>query len=227
MYEETKAANQPRILVIRSLPRNVYADRGCLLEVTGVNELESIDTDMSLRVESADGKQILSKKLESNWETGVSQLYSERLETQTLSGKYIVRIVASAKDGSIVAQNSRNFHIFSDRESADISQPIALLDGDGVLTRHLRAKYILFTDFSAQTLRQTPVFVGRGVLDNPDERERREDLVRHIAGGGTVVYLTDTVRHLQQGTAPRTSEDQASYSFPAQGALDLYPAYRS
>jgi hypothetical protein len=39
VYEGTKQANQPRIISIRMFPRNVYAERGTKVEITGVNEL--------------------------------------------------------------------------------------------------------------------------------------------------------------------------------------------
>jgi hypothetical protein len=41
-FEATKDANQPRILSIRTLPRNVYADEGMELEVIGINDLETL-----------------------------------------------------------------------------------------------------------------------------------------------------------------------------------------
>ena len=33
-YEATKAANQPRIISIRMLPRNIYAEQGTKIEIT-------------------------------------------------------------------------------------------------------------------------------------------------------------------------------------------------
>ena len=54
-YEATKAANQPRIVSIRTLPRNVYAEKGMNLKITGINDLDAIDGQLLIAMETRKG----------------------------------------------------------------------------------------------------------------------------------------------------------------------------
>ena len=57
-YEATRAANQPRILSIRVRPRNVYAERGTDIEITGVNDLETVGGTLKVEIVGQDENQI-------------------------------------------------------------------------------------------------------------------------------------------------------------------------
>ena len=88
-YEGTKAASQPRILSIRVHPRNVYAERGTKIEITGVNELVAISGNLKVEVAAAgDGKIVFTKTIKVNLGSGITPLFSEPFDTKALKGTY-------------------------------------------------------------------------------------------------------------------------------------------
>ncbi|MGW8180337.1 MAG: hypothetical protein ACWGQW_16495, partial [bacterium] len=58
-YEATKSANQPRIMPIRVIPRNVYAERGAELEIIGVSDLLTLKGALKIEIVSMDGRVVL------------------------------------------------------------------------------------------------------------------------------------------------------------------------
>jgi beta-galactosidase len=188
-YEATREANQPRILAIRVIPRNVYAERGATLEITGVNDLAAVDGELRVEVTGADGKSAFSNVLSTGMDAGIRQILSEKLDTRTLSGTFTVKAQVVADDGAVIAANTYEFDIFSGQQLSSPKNRIAVLDPNNSLKPFLDASAINYVEFDRTTALSTPVFVSRTVADTPEQKARFADLVSFVERGGAAVYL--------------------------------------
>ncbi len=171
-YEGTKAANQPRIVSIRVRPRNVYAERGTRIEITGVNDLGSASGSLSVEVIDGDGQIVFAKSTQIDLGSGITPLFGEPIDTSTLSGTYTVKAQVSADDGSPITENAYSFDVFSSSQLAVPEKRIAVLDPSNSLKPFLNEAGIVLEDFHAQSDRSLPVFVSRTVANTPAERKR-------------------------------------------------------
>jgi hypothetical protein len=213
-YEATKAANQPRILAVRMFPRNVYAGKGSRLEITGINELEAMDATLTVQVVAEDGTTVLGKEIDARWNEGVSRLLDQEIDTGALRGSYRVKVRVSA-NGSVVAENTYDFDVFSDEDLAVPAATIAVLDPNGPLARFLRNAGVAATVFDASTPRATPAFVSGNSSGNSAE------LLKFISQGGTAVYIQGVATSLKQqesAALPFTAQVE-----PAQGLWTCIP----
>ena len=98
-YEGTKAANQPRIVVIRMKPRNVYANHGTKIEIIGVNEMDPVNGMMKIGIVSNEGQVIYSQVTEVTMASGIRRLYQESVSTDALDGSYKVKVEITDSSG--------------------------------------------------------------------------------------------------------------------------------
>lgn len=221
-YEATKAANQPRILVIRMSPRNVYASRGSNLQVMGVNELEPLNSILSVRITSQSGETVFSDDIRTNWSKGVSTLFAQRLDTQTLRGRYTITATVSAEEGSIVTENSGAFDVFAEKDLAPPKTKIAVLDLDGRLTRFLKQQGVDAIDFTAATPRSIPVFVTRVTARTQAEQQRFADLMQFIEAGGTAVYIQGVGQYYQRESSNQVQSPTVPFAASVEAARGLW-----
>jgi hypothetical protein len=217
-YEGTKAANQPRILPIRVSPRNIYAEKGGLLEITGVNELEALNAVLSVQVVREDGKVVFSEEVDADWVSGVSRLFKKRLETGAWRGTHTVKARMASKNGSVLAENAYGFDVFAEEDLTLPPSEVAVLDLTGSLTPFLKQSGIEYREFDASTSRSTPVFVTSVKPGRPADEKRFRDLLEFVKGGGTAAYIRGAGTGFQQGGSDRV----ASPAFPF--SADLHPA---
>ncbi len=205
-YEATQAANQPRILSIRVRPRNVYAERGTQIEITGVNDTRAVAGNLELEIVAADGGVVFAKTVKADMMTGIRQLFCERIDTNTLQGPYAVRAQIIGDDGAVLAGNEYSFDVFATEQLVIPKNPIAVLDPNHSLRPFLERAGIAFVEFDGKTDRSIPVFVSRTEAHTPAQRELFADLVEFIKAGGTAVYL--------QGGGPRVSWGRSGEASP-------------
>jgi hypothetical protein len=225
-YEATKAANQPRILPIRLFPRNVYAGKGASLEVIGVNELERVSGILSVRIEQSDGKVVFSKELSIDWSPTVSQLLREKLETISWRGAYTVKTRATSLDGSLLAQNSFGFNVFSVEDLRVPPGRVGILDATGSLTPFLEQAGIEYVEFDASTPRSIPVFVTGVQTGNGAAEGSLSDLTRFVEEGGTAVYIEGIGANFPPGDSDRAASPGLPFPavvHPAQGLWTCIP----
>ena len=189
VYEGTKAANQARITPIRVWPRNVYAEQGAKIEITGVNELDSVRGELEAEVIAEDGTVVLSKTMKTETVNGIALLFEHRLDTGRLRGTYTVKARLVAKDGVAVAFNEYDFDVFTSEQLIVPDQRIAVHDPWNDLKPFLQKKGIGFEIFDAETDTKLPVFVSRTKANTKKEQELFSDLAAFAKDGGTVVYL--------------------------------------
>ncbi len=225
-YEATKAANQPRIIAIRMLPRNIYASRGGDLKLSGINDLDELDVTLSVRIVSQSGQTILDKAIDHRWKPGVSNLFEQGLDTKALSGGYTIMASAAAADGTVVTENTYDFDVFAEQDLALPAAQIAVLDLDGPFTRFLEQRGVDVVEFDASTRQSIPVFVTRATANSATEQQRFDELMRFIEAGGTAVYirgvgqnkLGDDPNQVQSPTVPFAARVE-----PAQGLWTCIP----
>ena len=206
VYEGTKAANQPRIISIRVRPRNVYAERGTKIEITGVNEMDAIKGNLKVEVAAGDGRVVFTRTIKADMISGISELFSERFDTKSLKGRYAVKAEITADDGSPITDNEYSFDIFSAEQRAVPERRIAVLDPSNSLKPFLRDEGIAFEEFNAMTERFLPVFVSRTEAKTPEQEKRFGELAAFIKAGGTAVYL--------QGGGPKVRWGRADNASP-------------
>ena len=194
-YQGTQAASQPRIISIRIHPRNVYAERGARMEITGVNELAETLGKLTVEVVAADGEIVYTKTAPVTMACGITPLYEDKLDTKSLDGSYTLRATVTSADGLQSAAGDYNFDVFSASRLAVPAQRIAVLDPSDTLKPFLRRVKIPYTVFDAKTTGDLPVFVSRTEARTPEERQLFKRLAGFIRTGGTAVYL--------QGGGPR------------------------
>jgi len=188
-YEGTKAASQSRILSIRVRPRNVYAERGTKIEITGVNELDAISGNLKVEVAAGDGGIVFTKTIKAKMGSGITPLFSEPFDTKALRGTHTVKALVTADDGSPISGNVYSFDVFSAKQLAVPGKRIAVLDASDSLKPFLRQAGIAFVEFDAKTDRSLPVFVSRTEAKTPEQRKLFTELAAFIKAGGTAVYL--------------------------------------
>jgi hypothetical protein len=202
-YEATKAANQPRILPIRVLPRNVYAERGARLEITGVNDSEALNGELSIEIVSAEGQEVFSRTLNATFVKGVSSLFSEEIRTESLQGAYTVKAKFTSPEGSVAGENSYDFDVFPATQLVRPEEKIAILDPEDSLKPFLRKAGIEFVEFDGIEDLALPVFVTRVSTDGAESEESSVQLQTFIKNGGTVVYLEGAGGFIRGGSSDR------------------------
>ncbi len=188
-YEGTKAANQPRIIAIRMYPRNVYAERGTKIEITGVNESDAIEGKLRIEVADGDGQIVFTKTIAADMKSGITPLFNEKFDTKALGGTYTVRAEITAYDGSPVAYNEYRFDVFAAGQLAVPRTRIAVLDPSNSLKPFLKQVGVAFEEFDAETDSSLPVFVSRTAANTPAQKKLFVELTEFVTTGGTAVYL--------------------------------------
>ncbi|MCG8309050.1 MAG: hypothetical protein MI975_16780 [Cytophagales bacterium] len=212
-YEATKAANQPRILSIRTFPRNVYAVKGTTVEITGINEQIPVASSLSIEILSEDGNVVLSKTVDRHWESGISKLLKFDLNTRSFDGTYSVKAKIESKNNRVLAENIFDFDVFTDRELNIPGATVTVLDDRGPFAGYLGSMGIKVEGFSEKTKRSAPVFVA-GI------KEGAEALFDFIRKGGTAVYIHGAQKDLaiDNGVFPFSAEVH-----PAKGLWTCIP----
>lgn len=212
VYEGTKAANQPRIVVIRMHPRNVYADQGTEIEITGVNELDGINGTLKLEIVSPGNRTVFTKEIGINMSSGITQLFSKKFDTSSLEGTCAVKAWITSND-SPIAYNEYSFDVFSADQLAVPGNRISVLDPSNTLKPFLKKKGMLFEEFSPATDQSLPVFVSRTHAVTKGQEACFGRLAEFIKLGGTAVYFQAGGTYVNWGTP-----DKASRLLP----LELY-----
>ncbi|MCP3928772.1 MAG: hypothetical protein GY705_06690 [Bacteroidetes bacterium] len=219
-YEATKDANQPRILSVRMIPRNVYAEKGANLEIIGINELEKTNANLVIEIVDKKGKSVYKKTLMANWKQGISSLFQSGLSTKRWKGNYELKVRMKAADGSTITENSYAFDVFTSKDLRMPKAKLALLDLDGPLASFLKRKNVKVKDFDSSTPLSTPVFVTSTNSKSKQEKERFEILFEFVRKGGTAIYI--------EGTSETIEADNPAFPFtaivhPARGLWTCIP----
>ena len=224
-YESTKAANQPRIVSIRMFPRNVYAEKGARLTIPGINELAAQEAMLSVQIVSKGGETILSKNQPLVWASGVSSLLEEQLKTGALSGTYSIRVRVSAKNDTLLTENTHNFDVFSAKDLAAPKARVAVLDLPRTLIPFLEKSGIEFVEFAPSTPRSIPVLVTSVKPNGAAQVVRFAQLNLFVEGGGTAVYLDGTGATFRRGKPNEITSETLPLSGRVHHAKGLWSCF--
>ncbi|NQU54554.1 MAG: beta galactosidase jelly roll domain-containing protein [Bacteroidetes bacterium] len=189
VYDLTKAASQEQIVAIRILPRNIYAEKGGKLEITGISELETEAANISIKIKSEKGKTVYSKTLNQDFEHGISKLFKDDLQTEKLKGNYSVEVRVTDKLGKLITANSQPFDVFIQKQLVAPKTKIAVVDPANTLVPFLKNRNIEFVQFSSETDKNTVVIVGQANLKNPKYKQQVEAVKEFVKKGGYAVLL--------------------------------------
>ncbi|MDA0936383.1 MAG: hypothetical protein O2878_04565 [Bacteroidetes bacterium] len=188
-YEATKAANQDRIVSIRSLPRNVYAQKGMNLKITGINDIENVAANYEISIQSKEGKEVFNYQFKSNWQTGISSLFNQKINTKEWSGHYTVKVKVRDQKNQVLTENFIDFEVFNQEDLQAPAGKVAVLDFNGNLKKFLQKNKVKTLDFSSNTPQNIPVLVSTYKAKNEEESKHFKRLLKFVEGGGTAVYL--------------------------------------
>lgn len=193
-YEGTQAANQPRVLSIRTLPRNIYAEQGTQLEIVGINEWEAVASTLEIEIFSEKGKRVYRRTLKKDWGSGVTQLLEENVQTGKWRGNYTVQALIRGKEGDVLAENRAEIDVFQRKDLAVPNISVALWEEKRRLGAFLKKSGMSFSRFGPATETAVPVLVS-GMPDS----ENSAELEAFVQKGGTVIYLEGPQKALEAG----------------------------
>jgi hypothetical protein len=186
-------------------PRNVYAERGTTIEITGVNERDRIKGTLKLEIISDDGPTVFKNKMEVNMASGITQLFKERLNTMSLEGTYTVKAQITANDDLPIARNEYSFDVFTAEQLTVPKRRISVLDPSNSLKPFLERKGFAFEEFGAATDRSLAVFVSRTHVKTKDQGALFGELRKFVKSGGTAVYFQAGGTYVKWGTPDKAS----------------------
>lgn len=188
VYDMTQAANAPRILTIRSWPRNVYRGQDIRTTVVGINDLDAVHGTLKVELVARDGSITWEKSIPASMNERVTALLDETLSSANMEGNY--KIVAKVTDpnGNLVAANALELDVFA-APRVPVAGKLAVVDETGVLTGMLEKKGIAFDAFDENTSIDTIVLVAMRAAASEKQVQSNDALGRFAASGGTVVYL--------------------------------------
>lgn len=188
-YMDTRAANRPRLLSISVRPRNVYAERGTTIEITGVNELAAIEGLLQVSVVDGAGKEVFTQSRADALDSGITDLFRTKLDTSQLKGTCTVHARVRNVVGNVIEANQHEFDVFTAHQLAAPKARLAVLDLDNSLKPFLREHGIDFVEFNENTDPTLPVLVSRTQANGPVQAKHYTELTQFIRAGGTAVYL--------------------------------------
>jgi len=208
-YNATKAANQPRILVIRALPRNVYARDGLKISVTGVNDSVASKGTLEIVLLSPVGEKIFGKEIVGEFPVGVVSLSNLTIASDDLKGEYSIRATFYDEELRVLASNAISCFVLQEDDLELDGASVSVLEKDEKMRSFLLSKGAEVLDFKKTLKKSVPVLVsGTGAKNNWSD-ELMEELVNFAGKGGTVIFTDGLVQSfLDRGILPFTATVQ-------------------
>jgi len=189
-YAMTKEANQPQIVSIRVLPRNLYAGKGGVIQITGINEYADSKIQVTIRIETVKGQKVSSNTFTTQLKNGVSQLYDDALNTQKMQGTYVVRVSVKDASGRLITSNQQAFDVLTEKQLEKPRVQVAVLDGGKGITAHLKNKGVDCIAFSKEIDLSVPVIVGKGKKGDQNFQNQVDAVKAFVERGGYAIFLS-------------------------------------
>ena len=218
-YEMTREANQPQIVSIRVLPRNMHAQKGGTIQITGINEFADSRVNVRLGIERENGREVHSKTFSAQLKNGVSQLYNEVLNTQNMQGTYVVKVTVEDAAGRQLTSNEQSFDVFTEKQLKIPSEQVAVLDEVRGIREHLESKGMNCVAFSEEIALSVPVLVGEGKKGDQNFHNQVEEVKAFVERGGYAIFLSVQGTNLTWGAPnpdpkPEDANDDWQRSVP-------------
>ncbi|TWT84064.1 Beta-glucuronidase [Planctomycetes bacterium CA13] len=215
-YEMTKQANQQQIVSVRVLPRNLYAGQQAKVSVTGINELQSTQAVVAVRVESLDGDTVFTETLTKEFPCGISDLYTDLLKTDSMSGSYRVRVDVKDPSGRLITSNERAFDVFTRERIGTPTGQVSVVEIGNTVSSHLKRNGIETIPFSTEMDLSCPVVIGAITKATPDFRKTVGEVKEFVRRGGYAICLDVAGPSLTWGAPnpePKPKDDDGSWSW--------------
>lgn len=187
VYARTKAANQPRILSIRTWPRNAYQGSPVKVNVLGINDIDPVDGALTVTVRSADNTVVWEETKPARLNQYVNELLVASVNTDDLEGTYTVDARFTDERGNLIAANAYDIDVFS-LKVPDVGN-FAVLDQTGKLTNFLDEHGLSYSNFSSAASVDTPVFVAMAPRPNSVQEDANQALTDFVRKGGVAYYV--------------------------------------
>ena len=188
VYTETAKANNKKILVLRSNPRNLYVGEKIHLETFIVNELDNFSGNLILSLESDDGTKIWTKNENIKVNHGINNFGKIGI-TCEFPGKYFFKGLLRDFNGKIICESKIPVNIF-DIKNFKAKKNLYVLESNNRIANYLNEQGVSFDSFSGQINGKGIIIVGQ--LDkNSDKFISKLKKVKEFANsGGNVLYLS-------------------------------------
>jgi beta-galactosidase len=193
-YYGTMEANAPRYLALRVMPRNIYAGQDAKVTVTGINDLDTVEGKLEVKLLNAEGKAVKIWKQQVELAGGISGLLDEALDASKMSGAYSAVVTLTDASGAVLAENEFGFDVFSEQDLKVPSAKIAVLDSKDELAPFLKKKGIAYVAFDENTPVSLTVFVVDNEAKTPGLKAQFQALEKFVKQGGTAICLQALVR---------------------------------
>ena len=185
----TREANQPRLISVRVLPRNVYAGQGTQLVINAINEQEGLQAGTLVEIISESQGVVYQQEFTSAFPSGVSELLRLRLDTKSWKGSYQVRVSLKDGKGHPITANQTGFDVFQPEQTDPPAAKISVVDPAGSLISFLDASGMAYTLFVPDQDLSLPVIIGTSMKENGDYIEQVEAAKEFTMNGGFTVFL--------------------------------------
>jgi beta-galactosidase len=212
-YEATKKANQPQILAMHINPRNIYAEKGAQLTITGINELEDLEGKLIVKFISSKGEIVYTKELNTTLAKGVKKLNSEQINTRNLKGKYKITAVFSDSNNQSLLENSIDCEVFPTENNIPEKDALTVYGLNDSQKMFLQEKGFELSPFNSKSSKKIPIIVaGYKKVENTDKKEFSQ-LLDFAEKGGNLIFLEEfNQEFLDSGILPFTAN-----AHPARG----------
>ncbi len=191
VYDATKAANQSEILVIRAIPRNVYASSGTTVEIKGISELETKSGYLKFVILDTEGNNVFTRRIDTDLGKGVNELLKTHFDTKALKGNYTLLARYFSEKDELITENQIEIDVFTEQDLTKPEHSIAVMDFNGALTKILNKQQLDHLPFKNSIKKTIPVFVSGYNQAKNLEEDSFKDLLNFASKGGTVVFIEE------------------------------------
>ena len=148
-----------------------------------------MEASYQVTIHSQTGNVVFEKDFNSNWKSGISPQFSQKINTDQWSGHYTVKVTVKGKNNQVLTENFIDFEVFNSEDLKAPKAKVAVLDFKGNLKNFLHKSNVKTIDFNQSTPKNIPVLVSTHKAENEKELRHFERLLKFVEEGGTAVYL--------------------------------------
>ncbi|ANQ51452.1 glycoside hydrolase family 2 [Flammeovirga sp. MY04] len=187
VYELTKKANQPQLIVSRIRNRNIRTNDKLGVKLFGINEYEEEKVSVKMIITDNNGKEVAKKTVKGKLLHGVSDVFDGSFDTEGWSGTYTLTSVMKNVKGKVIIDNQETFDVFDAEALKTPTQKIMLLEADDTFANYFRKTGIPFELFDGKQKAKHLLIVGK--LSEDDAFKEKVKQAKLLAkNGGTVVF---------------------------------------
>ncbi|OHX64181.1 hypothetical protein NH26_21490 [Flammeovirga pacifica] len=201
VYEMTKLANQPQLVISRIRTRNIVQHNPLDLKIIGVNEYKDESVSIDIFVRDSNNNEILHQSTKGNLTHGVSDLLKIQLETKDLEGSYKLHTVMKNSRGEVIGKNQETFDVFSEANLKIPTEKIVLLEADNTFAKYFELKGISYELFSGKHKKDQLIIVGK--LSDTASFKEKVDQAKTLAKKGSTVFFTEVMGKKVNEREPR------------------------